>query len=129
LRYEQDCCRNAAVAQERRRHEEAAERAAALAARADALAGLALAVGPRARPCFRTGRRNIPRTPSSSVKVPPPTYPNLLPGGGRTGCSIRGPRACLGAPSTRGCGAGRAVHCELSCGQATPPRGSVAEFF
>jgi len=48
LCYKQDCCRHAAVAQERRRHEEAAEGAAASAARADASAGLALAVGPRA---------------------------------------------------------------------------------
>ena len=36
-------------------------------------------VCPRTRPCRRTGRRNIPRAPSSLVKVPP-THPNLLPG-------------------------------------------------
>ncbi len=48
LRYEQDCCRHVAVAQKHRHHEEAAECAAALAARADASAKLALTVGPRA---------------------------------------------------------------------------------
>ena len=52
------------------------------AARADASADFTLVVGPRARPRQRTGQCNIPRTPSSSVEVPPPTHPNLLPGGG-----------------------------------------------
>ncbi len=37
-------------------------------------------VCPRARPCRRTGRRNIPRVPSSFVKVAP-THPKLLQGG------------------------------------------------
>jgi hypothetical protein len=31
-------------------------------------------VRPRTRPRRRTGRRNIPRAPSSSVEVPPPTH-------------------------------------------------------
>ena len=76
-----------------------------------------------------TGPCHISRVPSSSIEVPPPTHPNLLPGGGCTGCSVRGPRVCRGAPSTRGCDVGRAVCCELSCGQATPLRGSVTEPF
>jgi hypothetical protein len=37
-------------------------------------------VRPRARPCRRTGRRNIPRAPSSFVEVAP-THPELLQGG------------------------------------------------
>jgi hypothetical protein len=37
-------------------------------------------VCPRTQPRRCTGRRNIPRAPSSSVEVPP-THPNLLPGG------------------------------------------------
>jgi len=80
-RYEQDCCRHAAVAQERRCHEEAAECAAVLA-------GVLLVeerrrheAGMRAK-VLGTGRRHIPRAPSSSIQVPPPTHPNLLPGGG-----------------------------------------------
>ncbi len=101
------------AADEGRRHEAATHRAAA---RADALAELALAVGPRAQPCRRTGRRYIPCAPSSSIEVPSPTHPNLMPGGGGMGCRVRGPRARQGAPLTQGCEAGCAVRCELSCG-------------
>jgi hypothetical protein len=50
------------------------------AAGATALAKLALAVRPRARPRRHTCRRNIPRTPSSFVEVAP-THPELLQGG------------------------------------------------
>ena len=67
------------VADEGHCHEAATHRAAA---RADALAELALAVGPHAQPCRCTGRRYIPCAPSSSIEVPSPTHPNLMSGGG-----------------------------------------------
>jgi hypothetical protein len=44
-------------------------------------------VRPHARPCRRTGRRNIPRAPSSYVAVAP-THPKLLQGGLPTPTSI-----------------------------------------
>ena len=50
------------------------------AAGGTALAKLALAVRPRARPRHRTGRRNIPRAPSCFVEVAP-THPEVLQGG------------------------------------------------
>jgi hypothetical protein len=50
------------------------------AARATALAQLALAVRPRAQPRRCTGRHNIPRVPSCFVEVAP-THPELLQGG------------------------------------------------
>ena len=52
------------------------------AARATASAQPVPAVRPRTRPRRRTGRRNIPRAPSFSVEVPPPTHPNLVQPGG-----------------------------------------------
>ena len=70
LRYEQDCCRHATVAQERRHHEEAAKHAAASAQ----------LVCQRARPRCRTGRRNCPRAPSPPDEAPP-SHPHQMLGG------------------------------------------------
>ena len=60
------------LADERSRHE-GADRAATLVT-------LALAVRPRARPRRHTGRRHIPRAPTSFVEVAP-THPELSQGG------------------------------------------------
>jgi hypothetical protein len=79
----EECCRHEAatrallstvnpIANERSCHK--------AAARAPALAKLALVVRPSAHSRLCTGRRNIPRAPSSFVKVAPHTHPNLLPG-------------------------------------------------
>ena len=72
LRYEQDCCMHAAVAQERHHHEESAERAAASAQ----------PVRQRARPRRRTGRRNCPCAPN-----PPDEAPHQMLGGLHTPAS------------------------------------------
>ncbi len=48
---------------------------------------LALAVRPRARPRRRTGRRNIPRAPSSFVKMAQRNTPGMLPTLGDTALS------------------------------------------
>jgi hypothetical protein len=59
-------------------------------------------VCPCTRPRRRTGRRNIPRAPSSSVEVPH-THPNLLPGGLSTPTSTmlaRTPTPCRSVVSS-----------------------------
>jgi hypothetical protein len=73
---------HAAVAQERRRHEEAAERAAASAQ----------PVRQRARPRRRTGRCNCPRAPSPPVEAPP-SHPHQMLGGLHTPASTTLARA------------------------------------
>ena len=57
------------------------------AAGAIASTKLALAVRPRARPCRCTGRRNIPRAPSSFVEVAQHNTPGMLPTSGDTALS------------------------------------------
>jgi hypothetical protein len=82
LRYEQDCCMHAAVTQERRCYEEAAERAAVSAQR----------VRQRARPCRCTGRRNCPRAPSPPDEAPL-SHPHQMLGGLHTPASTTSARA------------------------------------
>ncbi len=84
LRYENDCCRHAAVAQERRRHEEAAKRAVASAQ----------PVRQRVRPRRRTGRRNCPCAPSPPDETPP-SHPHQMLGGLHTPASTTLARATL----------------------------------
>ena len=76
LRYEQDYCRHVAVAQERRRHEEAAKCAAVSAQQ----------VRQRARPRRCTGRRNCPHAPSPPDEAPP-SHPHQMLGGLHTPAS------------------------------------------